>query len=160
MTKISMDLGADKDDSLPKPPTIAPEMQKTIDAEQKKMASRFDLSPGARQLARARAVIAESAPIPIDDLSPRQKEHYADALAVLGNFTLAAEISGNERYMEIAKAITNTECDCKDFETTELKDDKPVAVKRSRLYKKQSIYVDGAWKALTACNICGNLTVK
>jgi hypothetical protein len=155
-----LDLGAEFDDVLPKPPTITPEMQKVIDIEQRKMASRFDTSPGARNLMRARAIVAESVTIPVHDLSPRQTMYYADALATLGNYQQAFEISCNEKFREIAEAFTNTECDCKDSETHVLKDEKPELVTHSRLYKRQSIYVDGVWKSLLACNKCQNLFVR
>jgi hypothetical protein len=156
----NLDLGSEFDDVLPKPPTMTPEMQKTIDIEQRKMSSRFDTSPGARNLMRARAIVAESATIPIEDLSPRQKMYYADALATLGHYAQAFEISGDEIYREIAEAFTNKECKCKDSKTHVLKDEKPELVTHSRFYKKQNIYVDGVWKSLVACNQCQNLTVR
>jgi hypothetical protein len=109
---------------------------------------------------RARAVVAESATIPIVDLSPRQKMYYADALATLGNYQQAFEISGNEKFREIAEAFTNKECKCKDSQTHILKDGKPEPITHSRFYKRQSIYVDGVWASLIACNMCQNLFVR
>lgn len=156
----NFDLGLEFDDVLPKPPTITPEMQKAIDVEQRKMSSRFDTSPGARNLMRARAVVAESATIPIEDLSPRQKGYYADALATLGNYAQAFVVSGNEEFQKIAEALTNEECDCKDTVTHILKDDKPELVTRSRLYKKRGIYFAGKWRSLMACNKCNRLFVR
>lgn len=164
---IKLDLGPEADDRLPKCPVITPEEQAAIDAEQRKRADRFDLSPTARHLMRARAIVAELDNIPTADMSKRQRSNYATALAALGRYKEAYDLTQEPSYLEIAEAIdgsTNgsTECACSDFNTVEMRDGVVTEVSYSRIYKKRDIYsiVHGKLMALMACNKCGNLTLR
>lgn len=160
---IKLDLGPEADDQLPKCPIITPEEQAAIDAEQRKRADRFDLSPTARHLMRARAIVAESDSIPTADMSKRQRSNYATALAALGRYKEAYDLTDDLLYLEIATALENsTECACPDLSTVEMRNDVVTQVSYSRIYKKRDIYsiAHGKLMALMACNKCGNLTVR
>lgn len=147
-------------DSLPRVRRPTPEEQAVIDAEQRKMA----IDPTSQEYARPKAIISELSNIPKDDLSPRQKLMYADALAELGRFDEAWEMGGDERYKQIWDAIHNPSkpCKCRDFETVELVNGVPTTVKHSRQYIKRTVYnvrIGGKSK-LVACNVCGHSTIQ
>lgn len=139
-----------------KPPSIPPVSKEQLaqnDADQKILATRY--APSSRDMARAKAVIKESEGV---ELSPKQIERYSDALAQMGRYKEAFDVSGNEKFKAILTAINNPLCACPDTEEYRAKGNGVEKVVHSRLYERSKVMVDGRCVPLIACNKCGNLT--
>lgn len=161
MKKVT-DLGSEFDDVLPQPPVITDALLQKNDQEQAALiAKRPGLTTPSRLL-RARAVIKDWGEIPVRDLSPKQKEHLADAFALVGLFAKAAALIPNERgYEEYAAAFSNKECDCPPLQGFQLDaNERPIAVDFDRKFVKKEFFVNGKRTAIMCCNTCQNLTVR
>lgn len=145
--------------SPPNPPKLTAELLAQNDFAQGQLAAKTNVPVSAKNLLRANAVVRELSGIPIDDLSPKQKQRLVEAYSQSGRFFKAHELSGDEVYLAIAEAGPDT-CDCPDFQTTELKNGRPVPVSHSRRFKLRNIIRGGKTVPLMRCGACGHLSTK
>lgn len=145
------------DDALPQPPAFDLAVN---DAEQAKLAERHRPSRHSQKYGRSMGIVKELNEMPADDLGPRQRNQLIDAYVELGEFDKAYELSGDEKHKKMWDSIVSDPkpCDCRDFETVELRDGQPVTVTHSRLFVQREIYnvKTGSTSKLMACNLCGN----
>ena len=161
------DLGSESDNRLPRIPKITPEKQAEIDAEQAKLAERFDAT--GRVYDRAYAVIKESEPIPLKDMTPIQRENYAEALADVGKFKEAAKVTRIEERKAYFKAVNKAvwldddkRCRCRDTKTVVLEGNQPTEVEYDRHFAVREIFSEKHGKRvnLYKCNSCGLLNAR
>lgn len=145
--------------SPPNPPRLTVETLAQNDFAQKQLAAKANVPISAKTLLRANAVVRELSDIPVDDLSPKQKRQLIEAYSQSGRFQKAHELSGDDVYLAIDEATHKT-CDCPDFETTELRNGRPVAVSYSRRFKLRNIIRGGKSVPLMRCGACGHLSIK
>ena len=146
------------DDALPKVRKPTPQQQAEIDAVQAEMGKRFDAS--GHQFDTANAVLTELNAIPREDWSPRQFNGYVDALVMLGEFDTVYELTSDKQYKAIWDAINGNvakNCKCRDWESVEMVDGQPTAVKHSRFFVKREVWnvKTGRNAKLISCNVCG-----
>ena len=134
--------------------------QAEIDEEQMRRAAllNISMSPSQREFARACAMIKsfeEYHTLPLAAVAP-----YADALAMVGDYAKAYELTGNETYKQImdAMAVRKT-CTCPDTVDTVMENGQPVQKTYSRFFVKRQVYKDRTWYDLKQCNKCGLMTL-
>lgn len=143
----------------PQPPKLTDAMLAQNDFAQKQMAAATNVPISSKGLLRARAIIKDFERIPTNDLNPRQKKQLTEAYSQAGEFGKAFTLSGDDVYLAIATATAQI-CDCKDFETTEIRNGRPEKVTHSKRFKLRNILKDGKTVGLMSCSGCGHLSIK
>lgn len=155
------------DDKLPKMPTVTAEQRAEIEKEQaarrQKMLDLGQLSQSRLQYQREIAVIEELNKIPREDLSARQFARYTKALANVGDYAQAFDLTGEQFYSDVDKALKGKtkQCKCKPVESFELENGEVKIKTFPQTFAKQTVFdeMSQTFKDLMQCNACGQLFI-
>lgn len=143
------------DDAIP---TVVFDLAKNdeIQEQRKKL---VNIPTGSQwEYARAMAYVEATAKIPREDLSATQMARYTVALANIGDYEQAYELTGEKIYQDIDKALKGKtkQCKCKGTTSHELENGRPVQKEFSNIFVKTKVYdqMKRQFVALKQCNVC------
>lgn len=151
----------DNGDIAPTPPQQDIEAHLEIQAER---AKRISIPTGSRwQYDRDMAYVEQTNKIPREDLTATQMRRFIESVARIGDYGLAYELSGEDIYKQIDKALRgkSKQCKCKGAVTTELVDGRPKQVRHSATFVKSKVYdmMQKRFVPLMQCNECYKLFI-
>ncbi len=147
---------AEEEVAPPRPPKF--DLEKN-DAEQKILASKFNLTTSSKGALRAIAIIRELVDIPKQDLSMKQKQHLWESYETVGRFQDAYELTGSEKHRILSEA-KDEPCECPELVTHQLVNGQSVEVKYSNLFQRSRTFKDGKPAGVWVCNKCQHVFVK
>lgn len=150
------------DNKLPAIPELTEEMQVLIDEQQSKLAHSHPLNASNREYENAHALITQ-----LETqgalLGRHQREQYAEALAITGQYEKAAAVTQDpdkkKEWKTAWKAVWREDsdsCDCEDTETVVMEKGKPKKIKLSPKFVVKRIFSHkhNDFVNLEACNKC------